>query len=105
MIGMPSEPKATGAVLPISASVAACKRAEAEADEHRSRNRHGAPKPAAPSMNAPKLKAISSDLDPAVSRETGDRILLHDFEMPGVDVIVVDETSTFRTIQPMGNRP
>ena len=50
----------------------------------------GAPKPAAPSMKAPKEKADQDRLDPAVAREPGDR-RLHDLELPGRDREVVEE--------------
>ena len=59
MIGMPSEPKATGAVFANSASPAAYSGGKPtpiiKADEMAT----GAPKPAQPSKNAPKLKAMS----------------------------------------------
>jgi len=60
MIGMPSDPKATGAVFANSDSPAAYSGGKPipimRADEIAT----GAPNPAHPSMNAPKLNAINS---------------------------------------------
>jgi hypothetical protein len=58
--GIPSEPKATGAVLPISASIAASNGRAPSPISMTAEMATGAPKPAAPSMKAPKLNAISS---------------------------------------------
>ena len=55
---MPSEPKATGAVLPISASLAASRGLKPSPIMSPPLIATGAPKPAAPSMKAPKEKAI-----------------------------------------------
>ena len=57
---MPSEPNATGAVLPISASLAASSGLKPSPIINAPLMATGAPKPAAPSMKAPKLNAISS---------------------------------------------
>ena len=57
---MPSAPKATGAVLPISASPAAGSGRKPRPISMAAEIATGVPNPAAPSMNAPKLNAISS---------------------------------------------
>jgi hypothetical protein len=59
-IGVPMAPKATGAVLPIRARSAACKGRKPSPISMAAEIATGVPKPAAPSMNAPKLNAISS---------------------------------------------
>ena len=56
--GVPSEPKATGAVLPMRASFAASSGLKPRPIMSAPVIATGAPKPAAPSMKAPKLKAI-----------------------------------------------
>ena len=90
MIGVPSAPNATGAVLPISASPAAGSGLKPRPISMAAEIATGVPNPAAPSMKAPKLKAISStwmrrsSARPAI-------VCLHDFELPGVDGDVVDE--------------
>ena len=58
--GVPSEPNATGAVLPMSASFAASSGLKPKPIIKAPVMATGAPKPAAPSMNAPKLNAMSS---------------------------------------------
>ena len=60
MIGVPSAPNATGAVLPINDSPAAGSGLNPRPISIAAEIATGVPKPAAPSMNAPKLKAISS---------------------------------------------
>jgi hypothetical protein len=60
MSGVPSAPKATGAVLPINAMPADGKGLKPSAINMAAEIATGVPKPAAPSMNAPKLKAMSS---------------------------------------------
>ncbi len=57
--GVPSEPKATGAVLPMSASFAASSGLKPRPIINAPVMATGAPKPAAPSMKAPKLNAMS----------------------------------------------
>ena len=59
VIGMPKPPKATGAVLAIRASPAARIGRKPVPMRIAAETATGAPKPAAPSKNAPKLKAIS----------------------------------------------
>ena len=58
--GVPSEPNATGAVLPMSASLAASRGRNPSPMSSAPLIATGAPNPAAPSMKAPKLKAINS---------------------------------------------
>jgi hypothetical protein len=57
--GVPSAPYATGAVLPIKAMPAACSGRNPRPISMAADIATGVPKPAAPSMNAPKLNAIS----------------------------------------------
>jgi len=52
-------PQATGAVLAIRLRHSSLKRFETKPDHERTRDCHGAPKPAQPSMNAPKQNATS----------------------------------------------
>ena len=59
--GVPSEPKATGAVLPMSASLAASSGLKPSPISRAPEIATGAPKPAAPSMKAPNENAIRSD--------------------------------------------
>ena len=72
MIGVPSAPKATGAVLAISASPAAYSGGKPAPIISAAEMATGVPKPAAPSMNAPKLKRSAA---PACAdrRQRGDR--------------------------------
>jgi hypothetical protein len=58
--GVPMAPKATGAVLPISDRPAAGSGRKPRPISIAAEIAMGVPKPAAPSMKAPKLKAISS---------------------------------------------
>ena len=58
--GVPSAPNATGAVFPMSASPAAGKGLNPSPINMAAEMATGVPKPAAPSMNAPKLNAIKS---------------------------------------------
>ena len=60
MIGVPRAPKATGAVLAISARQAASNAGKPAPVRRAAEIATGAPKPAAPSRNAPKAKAINS---------------------------------------------
>ena len=68
MIGVPSAPNATGAVLAISVSPAAYSGGNPAPIKQRAEIATGVPNPAAPSRNAPKLNAINS----ACSRRSGD---------------------------------
>ncbi len=58
--GVPSAPKATGAVLPMSASLAASNGLNPRPIITAPLMATGVPKPAAPSMNAPNAKAMSN---------------------------------------------
>ena len=69
MIGVPRAPKATGDVLASSASPAACSGLKPAPISSAAEMATGVPKPAAPSMKAPKQKAISS----ACMRRSADR--------------------------------
>ena len=60
MIGVPRAPNATGAVLAISARQAASKAGNPAPVRRAAEIATGAPKPAAPSRNAPKEKAMRS---------------------------------------------
>ena len=60
MIGVPSAPKATGEVLASSARPAAYSGLKPAPIISAAEMATGVPKPAAPSTNAPKQKAISS---------------------------------------------
>ena len=60
MSGVPMAPKATGAVLPISDRPAAGRGRNPSPMSMAAQMAMGVPNPAAPSMKAPKLKAISS---------------------------------------------
>jgi hypothetical protein len=76
IIGVPRAPKATGAVLPMSARPAASRGRKPRPMSMAPEIATGVPKPAAPSMNAPKLKAMSrawmrrSSPSPAIVRFT-----------------------------------
>ena len=59
MIGVPMAPKATGAVLPMSDSPAAGMGLNPTPISMAAQMAMGVPKPAEPSMKAPKLKAMS----------------------------------------------
>ena len=69
MIGVPSAPKATGAVLPISASPAACERLEAEADQHRRRDRDRRAEAGRAFDERAEAEGDEQRLDAAVRRE------------------------------------
>ena len=58
--GIPREPKATGAVLPMSASFAASSGLKPSPTSIAPEIATGAPNPAQPSMNAPKQNAMSN---------------------------------------------
>ena len=60
MMGVPSAPKATGAVLPISDNPAAGSGLKPRPISIAAEIATGVPNPAAPSTNAPKQKAINS---------------------------------------------
>ena len=60
VIGMPTLPNATGAVLPMRASFAASSGLNPKPMSIAPEIATGAPKPAQPSMNAPKQNAMSS---------------------------------------------
>jgi len=103
MIGVPSPPNATGAVLAISVSPAAYSGGNPAPINSAPDIATGVPNPAAPSKNAPKLKAIKS----ACNRRSG--------EIDTTDALTLsnDPASTVRTyrktavntIQPIGNKP
>ena len=59
MTGVPSAPKATGAVLPMSERPAAASGLKPRPMSIAAQIATGVPNPAAPSMNAPKAKPIS----------------------------------------------
>ena len=60
VMGMPTLPNATGAVLPMSASFAASSGLNPRPMSIAPEMATGVPNPAQPSMNAPKQKAMSS---------------------------------------------
>ena len=80
MSGVPMAPKATGAVLPISDRPAACSGRNPSPMSMAAQMAIGVPNPAAPSMNAPKLNAISSSwmrrstASPAMVRRTSSNL-------------------------------
>ena len=87
---MPSAPKATGAVLPMSASFAASNGRKPRPIISAPLIATGVPNPAAPSMNAPKLKAINSCLDTPVARDAG-QLSLQYGELARFHAEIVDE--------------
>ncbi|MNL18350.1 hypothetical protein D3C87_1394930 [compost metagenome] len=103
MIGAPSAPNATGAVLAISA------RPEAASGEKPSPIRMapvtatGVPKPAAPSKNAPKLKATSSSCRRR-SSVTPEIEFCNTLNDP-LSVVRRCRKMMLRTIHPIGNSP
>ena len=88
--GMPIEPKATGAVLATSASTAAVTGSKPRPASIDALIATGAPKPAMPSMSAPKQKATSRHLDAPVLGEPGERAA-DDVEVAARDGEVVEE--------------
>ena len=101
--GVPSAPKATGAVLAMSESPAACSGENPSPINIAPVTATGVPNPAAPSKNAPKQNAISSScrrlssVMPAMeSRSTAN--------CPRSSVSWYMKMM-LRTIQPMGSRP
>ena len=103
IIGVPSAPKATGAVLPIKASPAAGSGLNPNPISNAAQIATGVPNPAAPSINAPKLKAISntckrrSSVSPAI-----DCLMISNFP---VCTVMSKTNMAHSTIQPMGNNP
>ena len=102
-MGVPIEPKATGAVLarrqrhaaqngekPMPASIAAA-------------TATGVPNPAAPSMNAPNAKATSS----ACMRRSLEKLPMECFTISNLPVtwVMRNKRIAVKTTQPMGNSP
>ena len=71
MIGVPSAPNATGAVLAMSDSPEAASGVNPSPIRMAAVTATGVPKPAAPSKNAPKQNATSSKLETPVGGDRG----------------------------------
>ena len=101
--GVPIAPKATGEVLAIRQMAAAWKGENPSPLNIAAATATGVPKPEAPSMNAPKAKAISS----ACSRRSWVRWPTEFLMISNWPVSTVSRysASAQNTIQAMGNRP
>jgi hypothetical protein len=75
--GMPSDPNATGAVLPMSASFRRFERFEAQPDHERPRDRHRRAKTRRAFDEGAKAKRDHQRLDASITRNTGDLPLQH----------------------------
>ena len=80
--GVPSAPKATGAVLAISEKPEACNGLKPMPIRRAAVTATGVPKPQAPSKNAPKAKGDQDELEAAVLGDAHEA-LLEDFEVAG----------------------
>ena len=87
---MPSDPKATGAVLPINASLAASSGLEAEADHQPAADRHRRAEAGRALDEGAERERDHERLDAAVARDAGD-LLLQDHELARFDRELVDE--------------
>ena len=83
MSGVPSAPKATGAVLPISARPAACSGRKPRPISIAAEIATGVPKPAAPFDERAEAEGDQQRLDAAVVGQAGDRCF-EDLELPGL---------------------
>ncbi|MNQ80565.1 hypothetical protein D3C85_955520 [compost metagenome] len=103
MIGVPRAPNATGAVLAISASPEAASGEKPSPIRIAPVTATGVPKPAAPSKNAPKQKAISSNCRrrSSVMRARESCSTLNE----PFSVVRRCRKMMFNTIQPIGSRP
>ena len=103
MMGVAKAPNATGAVLAISDRPEACSGRKPKPMRIAAVTATGVPKPAAPSKNAPKQKAISSSCR---RRSWVMPVMLccSTLNRPASTVSWYMKM-TFSTIQPMGNRP
>ncbi len=102
-MGVPSAPNATGAVLPTRARPAAGSGRKPRPISMAAEMATGVPNPAAPSMNAPKLKAISNNC----SRRSLARCAIESLRISNwpVSTVMSYTKMAASTIQPMGNRP
>ena len=102
-IGVPIAPNATGAVLAINARPAASRGGNPSPSSSAAEIATGVPKPAAPSMNAPKEKAIRS----ACIRRSADRWAIEARITANFPVMTVRlyRKMAFRMIQPIGRIP
>ena len=103
MTGVPSAPKATGAVLAISDRPDAASGEKPRPIRMPAVTATGVPKPAAPSKNAPKQKAISSNCSrrSAVMLESESCRIL---KLPFCSASCCKKMM-LSTIQPIGSRP
>jgi hypothetical protein len=102
-MGVPKAPNATGAVLAISARPDAYSGGKPAPIMSAAEIATGVPNPAAPSMNAPKLNAMSI----ACTRRSGDSAITECLIFSNSPVSTVSEyrNTAINTIQPMGNKP
>ncbi len=103
MIGVPSAPKATGAVFAISDRPEACSGLNPSPISRAAVTATGVPKPAAPSKNAPKQKAMRSNCRRR-SCVMPVRLCCKMLNCPDSTVSWYMKI-TFSTIQPIGKRP
>ncbi len=103
MIGVPSAPNATGAVLAMSESPAAQSGEKPRPMRIAAVTATGVPKPAAPSKNAPKLNATSR----SCSLRSGVMpvMLFCSTSNSPTSLVRLYMKITLRTIQPIGSRP
>ena len=101
--GMPIEPKATGAVLASSASTAAVMGSKPMLARMAAEIATGAPKPAMPSINAPKQKATSRACTRRSSvRRVSDRRMTSKSPLA---IVRLWKKTALSTIQLIGHRP